>query len=65
MDISIGELREKVQRMEDVSFTAGTGATVRMDMSLLRSMSEAERSAARARFDALCAQLRVKYARAE
>ena len=57
------EMRAQMARMEDFSFTASTGAKVTMDLSLLRSMSEAERKAARARFDALANELRRKYAR--
>lgn len=64
MEISVEEMRTRMARMEDFSFTAGTGVKVTMDLSLLRSMSEEERRAARARFDALAAELRRKYARA-
>ena len=64
MDISVDEFRGRMQRMEDFSFTASTGAKVTMDLSALRAMSEEERRAARARFDVLAAKLRNKYAHA-
>lgn len=63
MDISVDEFRSRARRMEDFSFTASTGARVTMDLSLLRSMGEEERLAARRRFDDLAAELRIKYAR--
>lgn len=56
------EIRERMQKMEDFTFTASTGAKVTMDLSLLRSMSEEEREASRASFNRLTQQLRIKYA---
>ena len=63
MDIGVDAFRENMQQMKDFTFTASTGVKVKMDLSLLRSMSEAERAAARRRFDVLASELRIKYAR--
>lgn len=63
MDISIEEFRDNMREMKDFSFTASTGVRVKMDLSLLRSMSEEERIAARQKTQRLFDELRIKYAR--
>ncbi len=63
MNIGAEAFRENMRQMRDFSLVASTGVTVKMDLSLLRSMSEEERKAARQRFDALASELRIKYAR--
>lgn len=59
--ITVEEMRENARQMKDYTFTASTGATVHMDFSVIRAMSEEERRAARAEFDAVAREIIMKY----
>lgn len=55
------EIRERAARMEDFEFIASTGARVKVDCSLLRAMTPAERQKQRDKTERLYRTLCEKY----
>ena len=55
------EIRERAARMEDFEFIASTGARVKVDCSMLRAMTPAERQRQRDKTERLYRTLCEKY----